>query len=122
MLTAGRSHWHTTNTLGGALFYGRLSLLTAACIATSFAIIDGPLLQRASAVRSATVTNDVTLHLQLLPELPSGYSGHYQSHEIWYRESAYWALTNWTLDKPIHFHVPECQGSVSATLCFSLVL
>ena len=73
------SHWHTTNTLGGAFLYGKLSLLTAACIATSFVIIDGPLLQKASTVKLATITNDVTLHLDLRPELPTGISAAYVS-------------------------------------------
>ena len=121
-IRALEGHWHTTNTLGGALFYGRLSLLTAACIATSFAIIDGPLLQKASTVRSATMTNDVTLNLKLLPEVPSGWSGWYISHEIWYNNDAWFAVRDWTLDTPIKFQVPECKGIVSTTQLPSLII
>jgi hypothetical protein len=110
------SHWHITNTLGGALFYGKLSLLTAACIATSFAIVDGPLLQRASTVQLATVTNNITLYLTLLPELPTGFSGKYVNHEIWYTKHSWYTVKDWTQDTSIPLNVPECTGTVSTAV------
>lgn len=109
------SHWHTTNTLGGAIYYGKMSLLTLACIAASLAIVDGPLLQKASTVRSATVTKPVTLNLKLIPELPTGFSANYTHHEIWWTNDGWFDLSNWTLGMPIDYKVPECTGTVSQT-------
>lgn len=48
-----------------------LSVLNIACIAAAIVVIDGPLLQRASSVTRATQTTNVTLDLQLLPEIPA---------------------------------------------------
>jgi hypothetical protein len=120
-IKALEGHWHTINTVGGAFFYGKISILTAACIVTAFAIVDGPLLQKASSVRLTTTTNNITLNLQVLPELQTGFSANYWDHEIWWNEDAFYVLRNWTYNKPIPYPVPECQSPVSAEMALYLV-
>lgn len=90
-----------------------MSILTVACFATSFVIVDGPLLQRASTVIPATVTSNVTLNLHLPPEAPYGLSGVYQNHELMYTKAGFIACKDLTDDVPIKFGALNCNGTVS---------
>ena len=69
-------HWDATHSPFSAIIRirhaGWISVVT---LTTFVMIIDGALLQRASSVTSTTVTSNVTLNLQLAPELPTGFSG-----------------------------------------------
>ena len=76
--------------------------------------------QKASSVQLATTANNVTLNLQVLPELQTGFSANYWDHEIWWNEDAYHVLRNWTYNKPIPYPVPECQSPVSAAIAHEL--
>ena len=76
-LTTLHYDWRSGTTLRGALTAGRRTgLLSLACIFSTVAIIDGPLLQRASTVRSASVQGSaVNLRVGIAPEIPTDYTG-----------------------------------------------
>jgi len=94
--------------------YGRhVSILTLACIAVSFVIIDGPLLQRASTVVAAETTKTVMLDLRLPAELPSAFSGAYLNHEFGYTPLSYKTCTDFTQGVPVPLNATECKGTVS---------
>ena len=105
--------WEVSQSLVRALLHSRhMSLLTIACIATSFVIIDGPLLQRASTVVTTTTTNNATLHLVLPPELPKGYSGYILQHQIWFSKAFWQSSQDWIKNTPIPFNAHGCDGTV----------
>lgn len=59
-----------------AIVAGRnFNILALACICATFVAVDGPLLQRASIVRSSVPDRTVTLTARLVPEIPSYRSG-----------------------------------------------
>lgn len=106
--------WDVSHSLVRAVLYSRhMSILNIACIAASFVIIDGPLLQRASSVVPAMVTSEVNLQLVLPPELPRGFSGTYYHFQVWETKDYWHTSEDWTKDSPISFNAPACNGSVS---------
>ena len=72
--------WRAGTTLVGALTSGRhIGLLGLACIASTFVVIDGPLLQRASTVIPAPVDKPILLNISMTPQIPRGYTGYWQT-------------------------------------------
>ena len=72
--------WRAGTTLRGALTSGRhIGLLGLACIASTFVVIDGPLLQRASTVIPAPVDKPIPLNISMAPQVPRGYTGYWQT-------------------------------------------
>jgi len=82
-----------------------------ATILVALMIVDGPLLQKASSVITATQTETVTMNLTLAPELPTGFSG-YSQNEIGVTSSAsMYIAQGWTDRTPITIPSPKaCNG------------
>lgn len=55
-----------------------LNILALACICATFVAMDGPLLQRASSVRSMIPEQPVSLGVSITPEMPAYFSGWYE--------------------------------------------
>lgn len=105
--------WEVSQSLMRALLHSRhMSLVTIACICTSFVIIDGPLLQRASSVVPATTQSNVTLHVVLPPELPKGFSGFDHDNQIWFSKAFWQSSQEWMKNTAITLSAPECDGTV----------
>lgn len=67
-------------TLGGALTSGRYTgILGVACIAATLVVVDGPLLQRASTVKSASVDQPIPLNVTMAAQVPTEYTGWWQT-------------------------------------------
>ena len=58
------------------------NLLTLSSLVVALVVVDGPLLQRASSVHSATVNYGIVQNISITPELPTGFSGR------WYQTNA----------------------------------
>lgn len=96
-----------------AIFHSRhISLLNIACLAGSFVIIDGPLLQRASTVVPATQSANVTLNLPLPAELPTGFSGGWKNHILEETYVAADVFMDYLHRDPIHLKTSGCTGHV----------
>ncbi|OQO02797.1 hypothetical protein B0A48_11080 [Cryoendolithus antarcticus] len=75
-IRALEQRWQIGSSVSQAVRYGRrLTWTTGVAILVAVMIVDGPLLQRASKVVSATQTSMVELNISLAPELPTGFSG-----------------------------------------------
>ena len=69
-------YWNHGNSLWAASTSGRhLNLVALATIFVAFTPINGPLLQRASAVVFRSISEHVTLSFSISKELPNGYTG-----------------------------------------------
>ena len=106
-------HWQVSHSLVRAILHIKhLSLLSVVCVATSFVIIDGPLLQKASTVVPATSVSNITLDLTLLPELPSGFGGYATFQALDESKMAETVSSDWMNDVPIYLSSPQCEGTV----------
>lgn len=102
----------------------RFNVLALACICTTFVAIDGPLLQRASSVRSQTSDSPISLAVSISPEVPSYYSGHTIFTTLdWYSNyyqdgtSRFFPVQNgYALDIPISGAVLGCPGTCTTTV------
>ncbi|KAK4923562.1 hypothetical protein LTR49_009275 [Elasticomyces elasticus] len=85
-----------------------------ATIVVALMIIDGPLLQRATTVDVVTSTKNVTLALNLSPEVPNGFSGYGQYHTLNTSSSAISVSVDWKNRAPIHLDIQPCNGTCIA--------
>ena len=109
-------HWEINNSVIRAIFHSRhMSLLNIACLAGSFVIIDGPLLQRASTVVPATLSMDVTMNIPLPAELPTGFSGFYEQHILWETDMSTRVGLGYLHHDAIHLNTSGCEGKVRQT-------
>ena len=109
-------HWEINNSVIRAIFHSRhMSLLNIACLAGSFVIIDGPLLQRASTVVPATLSMDVTMNIPLPAELPTGFSGFYEQHILWENDMSTRVGLGYLHHDAIHLNTSGCEGKVRQT-------
>ena len=70
-------YWINGNSLWAALTAGRkFNLVALACIVTSVAPVNGPLLQRASTIATQSQVSQPILKMNLAPEIPQGFSGY----------------------------------------------
>lgn len=68
--------WAMGQNIWDALIAGRrINMIGIACICATIAAIDAPLLQRASSVVSRSPNTNVTLQVNLVPQIPGYYSG-----------------------------------------------
>ena len=75
--------WETGQSLWAALTSGRhFSLIALASIPVALVPINGPLLQRASQIRSGHFEQDTNVHIHIARELPDGYSSSAQSFQV----------------------------------------
>jgi hypothetical protein len=77
--TLGQMHrdWSYGLYVWQAIVFGRnCSLLALVCVCATIVAMDGPLLQRASSVRSVIPDSPVTLAVSVSPEVPSYFTGH----------------------------------------------
>lgn len=65
---AGKSVWAV---LTAGRYFNKVAL---ASIVVSVAVVDGPLLQRASTIVSKDITSSITVHASIAPQLPVGYT------------------------------------------------
>ena len=72
--------WRSGTTFFGAFVAGRhMGLIGMACIFSTIVAIDGPLLQKATRVVNARITDHpLKLNVSMSPEIPRGYSGGWQ--------------------------------------------
>jgi hypothetical protein len=99
------TNWRAGTTFMGALIAGRnMGLIGLACIFSTLVAIDGPLLQKATTVVNARITDrPLDLNVSLAPEIPRGYTGG-------------WMRTNMSqlLNSPaFNYTMPTAEGSVS---------
>ncbi|KAE9979303.1 hypothetical protein BLS_009932, partial [Venturia inaequalis] len=112
--------WASGNYFFAALSSGRaFNLAALACIAVSLTPINGPLLQRASSVTTATRSSPVALKVPMAQEVPYGYTGMITSRS----SSASILTADFTsvvfgFNKNIPQNLTEsgCQGRCSGTL------
>ena len=98
-----------------AIFHSRhMSLLNIACLAGSFVIIDGPLLQRASTIVSGTQSTNITLNLPLPIELPTGFSGAWKHHVKEEILEAAGVFLDYLHGDPMHLNSSGCSGQCQA--------
>ena len=69
--------WHMRTSFCSALCVGRrLTLLGLACITSTLVVVEGSLLQKASTVVSAPITDKViSLNVSIAPQIPRGFGG-----------------------------------------------
>ena len=68
-------HWDYGTSIWASLSAGRnINFIAIASILVTGAIIDGPLLQRASSVRQRTLQSSVPIAASIAPQLPKGYT------------------------------------------------
>lgn len=72
--------WEAGQSFPRALMRGfrqgrHLNLLTVASIVVALVVVDGPLLQRSSSVKSAHTKYNIVQNMTISPELPTGFSG-----------------------------------------------
>lgn len=89
-----------------------MSLLHLACIAAALVAIDGPLVQRASAVDRASQSSTIPLSLELYPELPTGFSGPVKNLVISPHEQAAELFREYLAQSPMRTVGDRCTGTV----------
>ncbi|KAK3725481.1 hypothetical protein LTR37_000451 [Vermiconidia calcicola] len=109
--------WQVTRSLLQAIAHIRhISLLHLACVAIAFVVIDGPLLQRASTVVRATQASNVTIDLNLLPELPTGFTGRVKDGIIMSENDVTSLLRDHITQKPMTLVSSACTGACYAKI------
>ena len=93
-----------------------MSLLNLACIAAAFAVVDGPFLQRASTVETGSQVKNITIELNLPPELPAGFSGYWQNGILTATAGPSDIGWEWIDNDSIQLSGNGCPGSVSMAL------
>ncbi|KAK5695177.1 hypothetical protein LTR97_008683 [Elasticomyces elasticus] len=82
-----------------------------ATLLVALMILDGPLLQKATSVRVATKTTNVTIALKLAPELPSGFAGNVINSATWPSGAAIQISNDWKMRAPIVLEMSPCNGT-----------
>lgn len=68
-------HWKYGNSVWACLTkFGCFNTVALATIMTTFMVVDGPLLQRASTVVSRPLNGPISIEASIAPELPTGYT------------------------------------------------
>ncbi|KAK3109257.1 hypothetical protein LTR53_017683 [Teratosphaeriaceae sp. CCFEE 6253] len=110
-------HWEAGHSVVLALKHNvRMGLPGFATIVVALMIIDGPLLQRATTVHVATQAKNVTLALNLAPEVPRGFSGFGQNFILHENGMANQVFVDWRNAAPITLDAQPCNGTCQARL------
>ncbi|KAK5173253.1 uncharacterized protein LTR77_001934 [Saxophila tyrrhenica] len=104
-ITLGKLHhdWRSGSTLKGAILAGRhLGLLSLATIFSTVVVVDGPLLQQSSAVKSASFDSvPLPLEIMIAQQIPRGYSGYWaRGEDLGFDQTPYNEQFNTTMPGP----------------------
>ncbi|KAK3615803.1 hypothetical protein LTR56_026366 [Elasticomyces elasticus] len=109
--------WEVGHTLVLALrHHVRMGFTGFATILVAIMIIDGPLLQRSVTVQMATHTKEVTLALNLAPEVPTAFCGYWFANGLTPSDVSAQVSTQWAEKAPIVLDVQRCNGTCATTL------
>jgi len=80
-------------------------------------LITGALLQRATTVDVATRSRPVKLALNLVPELPTGFSGSATIDSLRNSDDANQVILDWREETPINLDIQRCNGQTVTVTC-----
>lgn len=112
--------WSHGTSVRRALISGRsFNLVALACITVALAPVNGPLLQRASTITTASHNTEATLTILAAQEFPTGYTGTItgRAHAVGFVTSNFSSVTqDYVLKRPINVTHSGCQGRCSGLL------
>ncbi|KAH9845146.1 hypothetical protein Tdes44962_MAKER06790 [Teratosphaeria destructans] len=117
-ILALEKQWEASTGLFSPLYHIKHpNLVVVATLLVWSMIADGPMLQRAASVVSATQWKMLPFNVTLTPELPTGFSGQRLYNDIVMSGAVIAICEDWTAQTPISLAVnPPCKGTCATTV------